>query len=152
MLGQIYQSHGPEESKHGDGGSSSPDLGHDDVQEGADHDHKVEVVPGVLHILPHSKTCQLEDEFKGEEDGEDQVHDVKEVRVSLRLEIEVETMPNPDTDLIVESHGQEDCIDANSGKDEVLKEGAGDESPNLRNIQIMHHHFSAPCTAQGHWE
>ena len=131
MLGRIYQSHGPEESEHGDGSSSNPNLGHDDVQEGANHDHKIEVVPGVLHILPDSKTSQLEDEFKGEEDGEHQVHDVKEVSVSFRLEIEVESMLNLDEDLVVEPHGEENCIDANSGKDEILKEGTGDKSPNL---------------------
>ena len=131
MIIRIYQSHGSEESEHGDGSSSNPNLGHDDVQEGPDHDHKIEVVPRVLHVLPHSKTGQLEDEFKGEEDGEHQVHDVKELRVSLRLEIEVETMLYLDDDLVVEPHGEENCIDANSGKDEILKEGTGDKSPDL---------------------
>ena len=39
-------------------------------------------------------------------------------------------------DLIVESHGKENSIDTDGGKDEILKEGTGDKCPHLRQEMI----------------
>jgi hypothetical protein len=80
-----YQSHGSEEPQHGYGGATHTKLGHDDVKEGTNHDHKIKVVPGVLDIFTDTKAGQLEDELEGEEDGEDKVHDVKELCVGVGL-------------------------------------------------------------------
>ena len=63
-----------------------PHLGHDDVQEGADHNHEVKVVPGVFDILSEAKSSKLDDKLKGKEGGEHQVHEVEELCVGLRLE------------------------------------------------------------------
>ena len=62
-------------------------MRHDDVQEGSYDDDEVKVVPGVLHILAETKSGKLDDKFKGKDSCEDEVHDVKELCVHLRLKI-----------------------------------------------------------------
>ena len=65
---------------------SHPHLCHDDVQEGADHNHEVKVVPGVFDILAEAESSKLDDKLECKEGGEHQVHEVEELCVGLRLE------------------------------------------------------------------
>ena len=65
---------------------SHPHLCHDDVQEGADDNDEVKVVPGVFDVLTEAESSKLDDKLEGKEGGEDQVHEVEELCVGLRLE------------------------------------------------------------------
>lgn len=136
IISDTDQPHGPEQPEHGDGGTASTNLGHNDVQKGANHNDKVKVVPRILDVFTKSKASHFEDKLESKEDGEDQVHDVKEVCVVLGL--------------IVEAHGQEHSVDTDGRKDGVLEEGAGHEGPDLKNV-TLESQGSSPCTEVGRW-
>ena len=59
--------------------------------------------------------AQLKDELHGEEHGEYDIQNIKELSVQFRL--------------LIEFHGKTECVDQDHDKDGVFKYGRGDKCP-----------------------
>ena len=86
---------------------------HNDIKKRSNNNHKIKGIPRIFEILLETKPSQLDGKLKGEEDCEDQVHNVQKGSVIFWL--------------IVESHGQKDGVNADGPEDQVLKEWTCDK-------------------------